>query len=158
MKVSCKIMSDFLHFNGLQPVLLLCPWSSPGKSTGVVCHFLLQGIVPTQRSNLGFLHYRQILYQLSHQGRPWFNSWVGKIYWRTDRLPTAVFSGFPHGSDSKESACNVGDLGSIPGSGRSPGEGNGWLPTPVFLPRELHGQRSLAGCSLSNFHFHFIES
>ena len=33
--------------------------------------------------------------------------------------------GFPGGSDSKESACSVGDLGSIPGSGRSPGEGNG---------------------------------
>ena len=33
--------------------------------------------------------------------------------------------GFPGGSDSKASACNVGDLGSIPGLGRSPGEGNG---------------------------------
>ena len=33
--------------------------------------------------------------------------------------------GFPGGSDGKESACNVGDLGSIPGLGRSPGEGNG---------------------------------
>ena len=33
--------------------------------------------------------------------------------------------GFPGGSDSKELACNAGDLGSIPGSGRSPGEGNG---------------------------------
>jgi len=33
--------------------------------------------------------------------------------------------GFPHGSDGKESACNVGDLGLIPGLGRSPGEGNG---------------------------------
>ena len=33
--------------------------------------------------------------------------------------------GFPGGSDSRESACNVGDLGSIPGSGRSPGGGNG---------------------------------
>ena len=33
--------------------------------------------------------------------------------------------GFPGGSDGKESACIVGDLGSIPGSGRSPGEGNG---------------------------------
>ena len=33
--------------------------------------------------------------------------------------------GFPAGSDSKESACNAGDLASIPGSGRSPGEGNG---------------------------------
>ena len=34
--------------------------------------------------------------------------------------------GFPGGSDGKESACNVGDLGSIPGLGRSPGEGNGY--------------------------------
>ena len=33
--------------------------------------------------------------------------------------------GFPGSSDSKEPACNAGDLGSIPGSGRSPGEGNG---------------------------------
>ena len=33
--------------------------------------------------------------------------------------------GFPGGSDGKASACNAGDLGSIPGSGRSPGEGNG---------------------------------
>ena len=33
--------------------------------------------------------------------------------------------GFPGDSDSKVSACNVGDLGSLPGSGRSPGEGNG---------------------------------
>ena len=39
-----------------------------------------------------------------------------------ERLP---FQGFPHNSVSKESACNAGDPGSIPGSGRSPGEGNG---------------------------------
>ena len=38
----------------------------------------------------------------------------------------------------KESACNAQDLGSIPGLGRSPGEGKG-LPTPVFWPREFHG-------------------
>ena len=55
--------------------------------------------------------------------------------------------GFPGGSAGKESACNAGDLGSIPGLGRSPGEGNGWLPTPVFFPGEFHGQRSLAGYS-----------
>ena len=36
-----------------------------------------------------------------------------------------VFRGFPGGSEVKASACNVGDPGSIPGSGRSPGEGNG---------------------------------
>ena len=40
--------------------------------------------------------------------------------------PTPVFLGFPGGSAGKESACNVGDLGSIPGLGRSPGEGKGY--------------------------------
>ena len=54
--------------------------------------------------------------------------------------------GFPGGSDSKASACNMGDPGSIPGSGRSPGEWE-WLPTPVFWPGEFHRQRSLAGYS-----------
>ena len=49
----------------------------------------------------------------------WFDSWVGKIPWRRDRLSAPVFLGFPGGSDSKESARNAGDLGSIPGSGRS---------------------------------------
>ena len=37
-----------------------------------------------------------------------------------------IYSGFPGGSDSKESTCSVGDLGSIPGLGRSPGERNGY--------------------------------
>ena len=44
---------------------ILCPWDSPGKNTGVGCHFLLQGIFPTQGSNLDLLHCRQILYPLS---------------------------------------------------------------------------------------------
>ena len=57
-----------------------------------------------------------------------------------------TFWGFPGGSDGKESACNAGDLGSIPRSGRSPGEGTG-NPLPVFLPGEFHGQRRLAGYS-----------
>ena len=47
------------------------------------------------------------------------------MHWRRDGLPTAVFLGFPCGSAGKESACNAGDLGSIPGLGGSPGEGNG---------------------------------
>ena len=55
-----------------------------------------------------------------------FNSWVGKIPWRRDRLPTPVFLGFPGGSAGKESAYNVGDLGSIPGLGKYPGEGKGY--------------------------------
>ena len=53
----------------------------------------------------------------------------------------SICCGFPGGSDSEESACNVGDLGSVPGLGRSPGEEND-NPTPVFLPGEFHGQNS----------------
>ena len=47
---------------------LLRPWDFQGKSTGVGCHFLLQGIFPTQGSNPGLLHCRQTIYHLSHQG------------------------------------------------------------------------------------------
>ena len=43
-----------------------------------------------------------------------------------DRLPTPVFLDFPGGSDGKESACNAGDMGLIPGLGRSPGKGNSY--------------------------------
>jgi len=50
--------------------------------------------------------------------------------------------GFLGGSDSKESACNAGDLGSIPGSGGSPWRRK-WQPTPVFLPGEFHGLMKL---------------
>ena len=59
---------------------------------------------------------------------------------------------FPGVSDSKASAYNAGDLGAIPGLGRSPGEGNGKpFPiknkNPVFLPGKPHGRRSLVGYS-----------
>ena len=68
---------------------------------------------------------------------------------RRDRLPTPVFLGFPCGSIGKESTCNAGGLGSIPGLGRFP-----WrrerLPTPVFWPGELHGLCSPWGCKESD--------
>ena len=59
-------------------------------------------------------------------------------------LPPRYFAFLPGSSVGKDSACNAGDLGSIPGSGRSPGERE-WQPTPVFLQGESRGQRSLAG-------------
>ena len=76
--------------------------------------------------------------------RPRFNSWVRKILWRRDKLPTPVSLGFPGGSDGKESTCNVGDLGSIPGLGRSP---RGWHDNPLQYSclENPHGQRSLVG-------------
>ena len=60
-----------------------------------------------------YKHCRQILYHVSRKGNPRILEWV------------AYPLGFPGGSEVKPSACNAGDLGSIPGLGRSPGEGNG---------------------------------
>ena len=54
--------------------------------------------------------------------------------------------GLPCSSEGKESAYSARDLVSIPEMGRSP-EKREWLPTPVFLPGESHGQRSLVGHS-----------
>ena len=54
--------------HGLQSTRPLCPWDSPGKNTGVSCHFLLQGIFPTQESNPGLLHCKQVLCQLNYKG------------------------------------------------------------------------------------------
>ena len=90
--------------------------------------------------------------------RPLFNSWVRKIPWRRDRLPTPVFLGFPGGSAGKESVCHVGDLGSIPGSGRSPGEGNSYPLQYSGLENPIDGIVHGVAKSetwLSDFHFQF---
>ena len=65
-----SVVSDSLQPRGLYPTRLLCPWDFPGKSTRVGCHVLLQGIFPTQGSNLGLPHCKQMPYCLSHQGSP----------------------------------------------------------------------------------------
>ena len=75
---------------------------SPGKNTGVGCHALIQGIFPTQGSNPGLPHCRQILYHLSHQGSPWILEWVaylpdpgiepGSPAWLADSLPTELLN------------------------------------------------------------------
>ena len=63
-------MSDSCDPMDCNPPGLLCPRDSPGKNTGVGCHFLFQRIFPTQELNPGLLHCRQILYQLSYKGIP----------------------------------------------------------------------------------------
>ena len=93
--------------------------------------------------------------------RPWFDSWVRKISWRRDKVPTPVFLGFPGGSAGKISTCSAGDLGSIPGLGRFPGEGKGY-------PLQYSGLENSMDCivhgvtksrtRLSNFHFHLGQS
>ena len=76
------------------------------------------------------------------------DSWVGKMAWRRDKLPTAVFLGFPGGSAGKESAFNVGDLSLIPGLRRSPGGGHD-NPLQYSCLEKPHGQRSLVGITKS---------
>ena len=81
-----------------------------------------------------------------------------KICWRRDRLPTLVFLRFSCGSAGKESTCNVGDLGSIPGLGRYPGEAKGYPLQYSGLENSMDCRVSGVGKSrtrLSDFHFHF---
>ena len=57
----------------LEPAKLLCPWDSSGSNTGVGCHALLQGIFPTQGSNLSLLcllNWQVVLYHWCHLGSP----------------------------------------------------------------------------------------
>ena len=74
--VACSVtqfVCDSLWPHGLQPARLLCPWDFPGKNTGVVCHFLLQGIFLTQGSNphlLCLLRWQADSLPLSHLGSP----------------------------------------------------------------------------------------
>ena len=63
-----SVVSNSLPCHGRKPTRLFCPWDFPGKNTGVGSHSLLQELFPTQGSNLGLLHCRQILHHLSHQG------------------------------------------------------------------------------------------
>ena len=84
MVLCIKIASQWIHIwlsesesrlvvlDSLQPHGLCSPWNSPGQNTGVHSLSLLKGIFPTQGSNLGLPHCRQILYQLSYEEKPTF--------------------------------------------------------------------------------------
>ena len=81
-------MSDSVQPRGLQPSRLLCPWDSPGKNTGAGCHFLFQGIFPTQGSNLHLLyllHCRWILYCWTTR-KPWRTVWKFLKKLKAERL------------------------------------------------------------------------
>ena len=147
-----SVVSDSLPPHGPWPARLLCPWDSPGKSTGVGCHALLQGIFPTQGLNLHLLLWQTDCLPLSHQG----SLIIRLSEFSPDVSPRAVsfvfflinlyWSDFHGGSDGKESACNAGDPSLTPGSRRT--LEMGMQPTPVFLPGEFRGQKSLADYGL----------
>ena len=107
-------------------------WDFPGRNIGVGYHFLLQGLFP-------YMHL------------------LGVLHWQADGLPLAPLGGlrklilsssdrcFP-GSVLKKSACQCRRRGFHPWVQKTPWRRK-WQPTPVFLPGESHGQRSLAGYS-----------
>ena len=77
---------------------------------------------------------------------PQMLKWREVLTGRKELSPQVRRQMYPSGSDGKESACNTDDRSSIPGLGKIPWRRE-WLPTPVFLPGEFHGQRNLVGYS-----------
>ena len=69
-EVSHPVVSDCSWPHGLYPARLLCPWGFPGKNTEVGCHFLLQGIFPTQGSNLNLMYWQVGSLLLESPGKP----------------------------------------------------------------------------------------
>ena len=111
---------------------LFCPWDSPGKNTRVGCHFLLQGIFPTQGSYPCLLHWPVSSLPLSHQGKQDLKSASTKaraqgIYRVTNEAwLEGLRYGLPWWLSGKEiRPANARDAGSVPGLGWSPEKGNG---------------------------------
>ena len=122
-----------METNHVSPLLVVSMlYSDLGYTHFTNMWFTHQGpIFPPSSTPLGFPD-SSVGKELLQCRRLQFDSWVGKIRWRRDRLPTPVFLGFTCSSTGEESTCNAGDLGSIPGLGRSPGEEKGYPLSPVY--------------------------
>ena len=126
--VVCKTLQLCLTFcdpHGLWPARLLCPRDSPGKNTGVVCH-ILQEIFPIQGSLTspaltGGFFTTSATWEACKFMLTWKKYDTKTLTCEYSKITTFV------AQPIKESTCNVGDPGSIPGLGRSPGEGKGYL-------------------------------
>ena len=89
-----SVVSDSFVTPGLWPDGLLWPWESPGESTGVGCHFILQGIFPTQGSNLGLLHGQVDSLPLRPPGKPTISLIVIKIILAHFRMKALCYCSF----------------------------------------------------------------
>ena len=112
-------MSNSQQPHGLQPTRLLRPWDFPGKSTGVECHCLLlfnfYSLIPSLGPVVLYLSETTACYELLR-----IPGCIQQANSNYNTIPTKLsqWLDFPGGSDGKASVYNVGDLGSIPGSGR----------------------------------------
>ena len=115
---------------------LFYPWDFPGKNTGMGCHFLIQEIFPTQGSNQNLLHCRQS------------PALAGKFFAIQVTKEANIQLGFSGGSMVKNLlAMQVTWVWSL---GQEDPWRREWLPSPVFLPGEFHGLRSLNGLQRVN--------
>ena len=123
---SLWVLSDSLRPHGLYS-----PWNSLGPNTGVGSLSLLQGIFPTQGSNPGLLHCKQILYQLSHKGSSALNANSLRSWWK----PAAWQP--PEGAEMGQASCTALFPDNVPRSlfvlsGSSLEDPLGWLsPTDL---------------------------
>ena len=136
-------MSNSVRPHRRQPTRVPHPWDSPGKNTGVGCHFLLQCMKVKSESEVAqSCPTPSGLMDCSPSGSSAHGIFQARVLeWGASTLSSVSFyctanesaihmhvyppfgRSYHHGSAGKETACNVGDLGSIPGLGRSPGEG-----------------------------------
>ena len=134
----------------MYPASFLCQWNFPGENTGAGCHFLLQGIFPTQGLNLShprLLHWQADSLPLNH---------LGSLFLR----PTSCFMWLKWPKKSKRMCKWLRGLACSKSSNlhyhiflchlwvRKIPWRRKWQPTPVFLPGKSYGQRSLKGYSL----------
>ena len=125
--LSCSVVSDSMWPHRWQPTRLSCPWDSPGKNTGVGCHFLLQCMKVKSESEIA----QSCPTQRPHGLQP-----TRLLHpWDFPDESTGVGCHcllHPSSSAGNKSACSAGDPDSIPGLGRFPWRRDR-LPTPVFL-------------------------
>ena len=151
---------------------LLCLWNSPGKNTGVCSHSLLQKIFLNQGMNMGFLHFRMILYCLSHQdmaylgtkslGLPaiekntreyhfkltlrWFREDTNHFSWNLCIGLSLSIDELPWWLRWQRIRLQCKRPMFDPWVGKIPRRKE-WLPSSVFLTGKFHGQKSFGGYS-----------
>ena len=128
-------MSDSVRPHRRQPTRLPRPWVSAGKNTRVSCHFLLQ-CMKVKVKSLSRVRLSATPWAAAHQA-PSSMGFSRQEYWSGVPLPSPdiyvtmyeIDRGFPGSAVVKKPPASTGDTkdsGSIPGSGESPGEGNGY--------------------------------
>ena len=141
-------MSDSVRPHRRQPTRLPCPWDSPGENTGVGCHFLLQCMkVKSESELLSRVRLLATSWTAAYQAPPSMG-FSRQQYWSGVLLPSRVAKykqvrlGFPGGSDGKESACNAGDLCSVPELRQSHEEENGYPLQCSYLENSKESTRA----------------